>query len=290
MGFKEFATKAELHDFLDDKAEELRSEVIRLSAIAGGGHMGGGLSMADIIVALHYHAMNLKVGDPKWADRDRFVLSKGHGAIAYCPVLADLEFFPKDWLETFNRLDSPFGMHPDMNKIPGVEMSTGSLGHGLSVGVGMALSARLDKAKWRVFVLLGDGEINEGMVWEAAQSASHFKLGNLTAIIDRNRLSLDGPTEEIMSIEPIRERWESFGWNVSDIDGHNMKQLVDTFDSLPPVESEAPNLVIARTVKGKGVDFMENDPIWHYSGLDAEKSEEAWKSIHSSRPARRVEK
>ena len=290
MGIKEFATKEELLDFLDDKAMELRKEIIRLSAIAGGGHLGGALSMVDIIIALHYHVMNLKPGDPKWPKRDRFVLSKGHGSIAYCPVLADLGFFPKDWLETFNRLDSPFGMHPDMNKIPGVEMSTGSLGHGLSVAVGMALSARLDNEDWRVFVLLGDGETNEGMVWEAVQAASHYKLGNITAIIDRNRLSLDGPTEEIMSIEPISQRWEAFGWRVYDIDGHNMETIVDTFDSLPPADNEVPNLVIARTVKGKGVKFMEGNPIWHYSGLDGEKSEEAIKSIEQCRPARRVTK
>ena len=181
-------------------------------------------------------------------------------------------------------------MHPDMNKIPGVEMSTGSLGHGLSVAVGMALSARLDNEDWRVFVLLGDGETNEGMVWEAVQAASHYKLGNITAIIDRNRLSLDGPTEEIMSIEPISQRWEAFGWRVYDIDGHNMETIVDTFDSLPPADNEVPNLVIARTVKGKGVKFMEDNPIWHYSGLDGEKSEEAIKSIEQCRPARRVTK
>jgi transketolase len=288
MSEKGFKSKEELLNFLDDKALWLRKEIIRLSAIAGGAHLGGGLSMTDVIVALHYHVLNLKSGDPKWPDRDRFVLSKGHGAVAYCPVLADLQFFPKEWLETFNRLDSPFGMHPDMNKIPGVEMSTGSLGHGLSVGIGMALSARLDGKKWRVFVLMGDGEMNEGMVWEAAQAASHYKLGNITAIIDRNKLSLDGPTEEIMSIEPLQKRWETFGWRVFDIDGHDMETLVDTFDTIPQSSDTKPNLIIARTIKGKGVDFMENDPIWHYSGLDSDKSDEAIKSIEKSRPERRT--
>jgi transketolase len=288
MSEKGFKSKEELLNFLDDKALWLRKEIIRLSAIAGGAHLGGGLSMTDVIVALHYHVLNLKSGDPKWPDRDRFVLSKGHGAVAYCPVLADLQFFPKEWLETFNRLDSPFGMHPDMNKIPGVEMSTGSLGHGLSVGIGMALSARLDGKKWRVFVLMGDGEMNEGMVWEAAQAASHYKLGNITAIIDRNKLSLDGPTEEIMSIEPLQKRWETFGWRVFDIDGHDMETLVDTFDAIPQSSDTKPNLIIARTIKGKGVDFMENDPIWHYSGLDSDKSDEAIKSIEKSRPERRT--
>jgi len=288
MSKQSFKSRAELLNFLDDKAIWLRKEIIRLSAIAGGAHLGGGLSMVDVIVALHYHVLNLKSGDPKWADRDRFVLSKGHGSVAYCPVLADLQFFPKEWLENFNRLDSPFGMHPDMNKIPGVEMSTGSLGHGLSVGIGMALSARLDGKKWRVFVLMGDGEVNEGMVWEAAQAASHYKLGNITAIIDRNKLSLDGPTEEIMAIEPIQKRWETFGWRVFDINGHDMEALVDTFNAIPPSSDTKPNLIIARTIKGKGVDFMEDNPIWHYSGLDSDKSDEAIKSIEKSRPERRT--
>ena len=288
MAEKKFVSKEELLDYLDDKAEWLRKEIIRISAIAGGSHLGGGLSMADIIVALFYYKLNLKRGDPKWPDRDRFILSKGHGAVAYCPVLADYDFFPREWLDTFNKLDSPFGVHPDMNKIPGIEMSTGSLGHGLSVSVGIALSARLDRGEWRVFVLMGDGETNEGMVWEAAQSASHYKLGNLTAIIDRNKLCLDGPTEEIMSIEPIQDRWEAFGWRVFDVDGHDMEQLVDALDKVPQPNDTKPTLIIARTVKGKGVDFMENVPIWHYSGLDKGKSLKAIASIEKNRPSRRV--
>jgi transketolase len=243
--------------------------------------------MVEIIVALHYYGMNLKAKESKWPERDRFILSKGHGAIAYCPVLADLGFFPKEWLDSFNLLDSPFGMHPDMNKIPGVEMSTGSLGHGLSVGVGMAITARLDNAAWRVFVLMGDGETNEGMVWEGAQSASHYKLGNLIAFIDRNNFSLDGPTEEVMCIEPIKDRWEAFGWKVFDINGHDMEALVNTLDALPAHDSNQPSLIICRTIKGKGVNFMEGDPIWHYSGLDAEKTNEAICSIESCRPRRR---
>ncbi len=288
MGKEKFKFRAELLDFLDDKAEWLRKEIVRLSAIAGGSHLGGGLSMTDVMVAIYYYAMNLKKGEPKWPERDRFILSKGHGAIAYCPILADYDFFPKDWLETFNRLDSPFGMHPDMKKIPGCEMSTGSLGHGLSVAVGMALAARLDGAKWRVFVLMGDGETHEGMVWEGAQTASHYKLGNIVAFIDRNRLCLDGPTEEIMCIEPIRERWASFGWRVLDVDGHSMEELTDAIDKIPPADDRQPTLVIARTVKGKGVDWMENNPIWHYSGLDKGKSLEAMACIEKNRPSRRA--
>lgn len=266
-------------DFLQEKSRWLRKEIVRLTQIAGGSHVGGALSMTDTIVALFYHGMNLKVGDPAWEDRDRFILSKGHGAVAYCPILADLEFFPKEWLDSFNHLDSPFGMHPDMNKIPGVEMSTGSLGHGLSVGIGIAISARLDKKTFRIFVLMGDGEVNEGMVWEAAAAASHFKLGNIIALIDRNNLSLDGQTEQIMSIEPIRERWESFGWKVFEVDGHDMDQLVSTLDSLDQTSDEQPKLIVSRTIKGKGVDFMEGDPLWHYAGLSPEMAEDAFKSI-----------
>ena len=287
MQLRQMSDRNAVIDALNDKAEALRKAIIHLAAVAGGGHIGGGLSMTETLVALHYYGLNLKAKDPKWPDRDRFVLSKGHGAIAYCPILADLEFFPKKWLDSFNLLDSPFGMHPDMNKIPGVEMSTGSLGHGLSIGVGMAIAARLDKAAWRVFVMMGDGETNEGMVWEAASSASHYKLGNLIALIDRNQLSLDGKTEDIMHLEPIAERWSAFGWNVFDIDGHDMEALIDTLDALPPAESEKPTLIICRTVKGKGVSFMEGNPIWHYSGLDSEKTEEAIRSIESCRPARR---
>ncbi|MFO7965186.1 MAG: transketolase [Desulfobacterales bacterium] len=287
MQLRNLENRDALIDALNEKAEALRKEIIRLAAVAGGGHIGGGLSMAEIIVALHYYGMNLKENAPDWPNRDRFILSKGHGSIAYCPVLADLGFFPRKWLDSFNLLDSPFGMHPDMRKIPGVEMSTGSLGHGLSVGVGMAITARLDRADWRVFVLMGDGETHEGMVWEAAQAASHYKLGNLIALIDRNGLCLDGPTEEVMCIEPICDRWQSFGWNVYDIDGHDMDALVRTIDELPPHDSEKPTLVICRTTKGRGVAFMEGDPVWHYSGLDAEKTEEAIGSIESRRPERR---
>ena len=288
MQSKAFKNRAELLDFLDNKAKELRKKAIELSSYATGGHLGGAFSMMDIVVALYYHTLRIDPKNPRWPDRDRFILSKGHGAIAYVPILADLGYFPKEWLLTFNKLDSPFGMHPDMHKIPGVEMSTGSLGHGLSIGVGMALSARLDKRDFRIYVLMGDGELNEGMVWEAAQAASHFKLGNIVAIIDRNRFSLDGATEDIMALEPLCERWRSFGWNVWDIDGHDMGALVETFDGLPPSDGKVPQIVIANTVKGKGVDFMENNPIYHYTMLDTKSAKDACDSIDRTCPAGRV--
>ncbi len=288
MQSKAFKNREEVIDFLYGKARDLRKKVIELAAVATGGHMGGSFSMMDIIVALYYHVLRIDPKNPRWPERDRFILSKGHGAIGYIPILADLGFFPSEWLSTFNKLDSPFGMHPDMHKIPGVEMSTGSLGHGLSIGVGMALSARLDKRSYRIFVLMGDGELDEGMVWEAAMAASHFKLGNIVAIIDRNRFSLDGATEEIMALEPLRERWESFGWKVYDIDGHDMASLIDTFEGLEPAEGCVPQLVIAQTVKGKGVDFMENNPIYHYTMLDTKTARDACDSIDRTCPAGRA--
>jgi len=269
---------------LENKAVDIRKKIVDLTVVAGGGHLGGALSMADIVVALYYHVLNVDPKQPRWAERDRFILSKGHGALGLCPVLADVGFYPEELMADFNGLDSPFGMHPDHNKIPGIEMSTGSLGHGLSVAVGAALAARLDRAGWRVFCLLGDGELNEGMVWEAAMSAKQFKLGNLVAIVDRNGLCLDGPTEEVMGLEPLAEKWRAFGWNTVEVDGHDMKALLGAFHALPPADSDRPTCIVARTVKGKGVSFMENDPVWHYGGLDDEKAAAVCAELESHRP------
>jgi len=280
------ATREELIYFLQNKAVDLRRKIIELAVIAGGGHLGGALSMIDILVVLYYHVLKVDPKNPRWEERDRFIMSKGHGALALCPVLADKGFFPEELLSTFNQLDSPFGMHPDRNKVPGVEMSTGSLGHGLGVAVGAALAGRLDRAKWRVYCLLGDGECHEGSIWEAAMAASHYKLGNLCAIVDRNMFCIDGPTEEIMALEPFKKRWEAFGWNAMEIDGHNFEQLLEVFESLPPVESEKPTVIIAKTVKGKGVSFMEGQGAWHYGGLDSEKERQALEDIEKLRPKR----
>ncbi len=261
-------TREETLKFLQEKSWEMRESVIKLTNIAGSGHIGGGLSIIDILVVLYHHVLKYDPANPRWEGRDRFILSKGHGCIALCPVLSDCGYFPWEKLKTFNQLDSPFGMHPDGNKIPGVEISTGSLGHGLSIAVGVACSARIDKASHRVFCLTGDGELNEGMVWEAAMSAAHYKLGNLVCIVDRNMLSMDGPTEEVMALEPLAKKWEAFGWRVHEINGHDIPTLVDTFDSLPPPDSRQPTVIIAKTVKGKGVSFMENTLSWHYGNLD----------------------
>ncbi|MBT9167353.1 MAG: Transketolase 1 [Syntrophomonadaceae bacterium] len=281
-----FQSREELVYFLQNKATDMRIKIIKLSVIAGGGHIGGALSMIDILVALYYHILKIDPEHPKWEERDRFILSKGHGALAICPVLADVGFFPEEELANFNQFESPFGMHPDRLKVPGIEMSTGSLGHGFTVAVGMGLGARLDKAKWRVYCLLGDGECNEGSVWEASSTASHYKLGNLCAIVDRNKFSIDGPTEKIMHLEPFEERWRAFGWNTKIVDGHNFNELIDAFENLPSVDSEVPNVIIANTTKGKGVSFMESVAAWHYGGIDLEKERQAIADIEKMRPKR----
>lgn len=278
-----YLTKAKLLNILDNLALDIRKGVVRLTSIAGGGHIGGGLSCVDILVALYFYVLNIRPSEPAWKERDRFILSKGHGAIAFFPVLGKVGFFPEESLETFNKLDSAFGMHPDMHRVPGVEISTGSLGHGLSISVGIALGARLKKAKWKIYCLLGDGELQEGSVWEAIMSASHYKLSNLVAIVDRNKLQIDGPTEKIMSLEPLVQKWQSFNWNVKEIDGHNMEEIIDTFESLKGYVSEYPTVIIAHTIKGKGVNFMENNPAWHYGGVDKEKVEEIFKEIEEKR-------
>ena len=246
---------------LDIQARNIRRRLLQLIYTAKGGHTGGSLSSVDILVALHYGVMKIRPEEPDWPDRDRFVLSKGHSVEGYYCVLADRGFFPESVLETYGQPGSDLIGHPTV-KVPGVEFNTGALGHGLSAGVGMALAARMDKKKYRVFVLLGDGELAEGSVWEAAMAGSHFGLSNLTAIIDRNRLQITGETEEVMALEDLEERWNSFGWKVSEIDGHDIPGLIEGLEE--PGNHGKPKLIIARTVKGKGVSFMENQARWHH--------------------------
>ncbi len=256
---------------LRERAKFVRTETVRLIQIAKSGHFSSVFSAAEIIATLYYHTMSISK-DPKWPDRDRLILSKGHAAIGVYPILADLGYFPKQWLESYANLGSPLGDHPDMRKVPGIDFSSGSLGHGLSVGLGMALWLRLRKSPARVFVLLGDAELNEGQIWEAAQAAAHYHVDNLIGIIDRNQMGLDGHTEEIMSVEPLPDKWSAFGWQVHECDGHSVEDLVRTFDNLPR-NSGRPQVVIAHTVKGKGVKFMEGSRVWHLGylhGVDAE--------------------
>jgi transketolase len=246
------------------KADWIRLQVVRLIDSAGLGHYSSSFSCAETLAVLYYHTLRLKPADPAWPDRDRFLLGKGHVAVALWPILAELGYFPAEWLDGFGKLGSPLNDHPNMRMAPGIDFSSGSLGHNLSVGVGMAIAARLQRRDYRTFVLTGDGELQEGQVWEAAMAASHYRLGNLVAVVDANGFSGGGPTSEAMNIEPLPARFEAFGWRTLEIDGHDTAKLMETFDHLPPADSEAPVCVVARTHKGRGVKPMEEAPQrWH---------------------------
>jgi transketolase len=248
---------------LKNKAIEIRKRVIEMVAEAGIGHIGSDLSSIDILTVLYFHILKIDPQRPGWEDRDRFVLSKGHGCGALYTTLAKAGFFSEELLNTFMELDTNLPGHPDRNKTPGIEMNTGALGHGLPVSIGMALAGKIDRRSYRVFVLMGDGEQDEGSVWEGAMAASHFKLDSLAAIIDRNGLQLGGSTEDTMSLEPLDDKYRSFGWAVKIINGNDVEELMDTLSDLP-FNKGKPSLIIARTVKGKGVSFIENRPEWHH--------------------------
>jgi transketolase len=268
---------------LRDKAYLCRRETIRLIAIAKSGHYGSVFSAAEIFAVLYYHVLRYDPKNPDWPDRDRFILSKGHVAVGLYPLLADVGFFDPELLDTYTRLGSPFGDHPDMRKIPGIDFSSGSLGHGLSVGVGMALAARVTGRDYRVYVLLGDGELDEGQVWEAAMSATHFGLSNLVAVVDRNRVSVDGETAEVMEIEPLSDKWAAFDWRVHEVDGHNLEALLDCFAGLPDPGSNQPTVIIAHTVAGKGISFMEDKFEWHLGYLAPEDQARALAELEETR-------
>jgi transketolase len=261
-------TREALLERLRDRAHELRRDVWRVLRLSGGGHVGGSLSAADLLAALYFHTLRLHPQEPRWPDRDRFVLSKGHANAALAAVLARAGFITQELLGTFYQLDSPLGMHPDI-KGPGVEMSTGGLGHGLAVGVGMALGARITGRDYRTVVMLGDGECHEGSVWEAAQCAAHYRLDSLTAIVDRNMVSQSGHVAELVEIEPLADKWRSFGFETREIDGHDMAAIVDALDALP-FHPRKPSAIVARTVKGKGVSFAEDTYLWHSNTVDDE--------------------
>lgn len=259
---------------LEERAKIIRRYVIKMLAKAGSGHPGGSLSAVDLLVVLFYNKMRHNPQQPKWQDRDRFVLSKGHGCPALYAILADMGYFSVDKLETLRQFGSILQGHPCMKTTPGIEISGGSLGQGLSVGLGIALAAKLDKKDYRTYVMLGDGEIEEGQIWEAAMAASHYKAENLCAILDQNELQIDGFIHDVMSSHPIPAKWRSFGWHVIEINGHDYKAIIDAYSEAEKIKGR-PTIIVAKTVKGKGVSFMENQVDWHGKAPTKEEAEKA---------------
>jgi transketolase len=263
-------------------AKKLRWLAIKMIGAAGSGHPGGSLSAAEIMAVLYFHEMRVDPEQPDWPDRDRFILSKGHAAPLLYAALAERGFLPEEELMTLRRLGTRLQGHPDCRRLPGVDMSTGSLGQGLSVGNGLALAARLDRRSYRVYVLLGDGEIQEGMVWEAGMAAAHYGLDNLVAIVDHNGLQIDGPVSQVMSVEPMAAKWEAFGWEVVSVDGHEVESIAWALDHARSVKGK-PTVIIARTIKGKGVSFMENRVEWHGVAPKGEELDRALKELDPER-------
>ncbi|MBI4302649.1 MAG: transketolase [Chloroflexi bacterium] len=249
-------------DEMELVAKTLRRHIVKMIANAGSGHPGGSLSAVELVTALYFRFLRHDPANPHWSDRDRFVLSKGHAAPLLYAILAERGYFPVSELSTLRRLASRLQGHTDMTMIPGVEMSAGSLGQGLSFGLGMALAGRLDDRGYRVYVLLGDGECDEGQVWEAAMAAAHFKANNLTAIVDHNEQQLDGWNRDIMNLEPLPDKWRAFGWQVTEVDGHDLAQIMGALEAVQGIIGQ-PTVIIAHTVKGKGVSFMENNLEFH---------------------------
>jgi transketolase len=263
---------------LKEMAKKLRRHVITMLATAGSGHPGGSLSAADIVTALYFRILRHDPKDPQWSERDRFILSKGHAAPILYAALAEAGYFSVAELATLRRLDSRLQGHTDRNLTPGVEMSAGSLGIGLSFSIGVALAARLDSKTYRTYVLLSDGECEEGQTWEAALAAAHFNLDNLTAMVDCNGMQLSGWTRDIMNLEPLVSKWQAFGWHVIDIDGHDFEQILAAFPEAEKTKGK-PTVIIARTTKGKGVSFMENNITFHGKAPTREEAERALKEL-----------
>lgn len=256
------------------KARTIRRDIISMLGEAGSGHTGGSLSAADMLACLYFWEMNVDPQNLQWAERDRFVLSKGHAAPVLYAALAEKGFFPREKLTTLRKLGSPLQGHPDMHKLPGVEASTGSLGQGISWAVGMALAARMDQKDYRIYAMLGDGELEEGLVWEAAMAAGHYKLDQLVALVDYNGLQIDGPVSEVMSPEPISNKFKAFNWEVLEINGHDVREIMEALSTARQVKGK-PVAIVARTVKGKGCTFMENRVEWHGTAPNQEQVEKA---------------
>ncbi|TZE81092.1 transketolase [Calorimonas adulescens] len=255
-------------------ANQIRIDIIEMTYEAQSGHPGGSLSAADILTVLYFHEMRVDPNNPRWEDRDRLVMSKGHATPVWYAALAEKGFIPREEIKTFRKINSRLQGHPNMNDTPGVDMTTGSLGQGLSAANGMAIAGKLDNKDYRVYVILGDGECQEGQIWEAAMTAAHYKLDNLTAILDHNGLQIDGPNKDIMNIEPIEDKWKAFGWHTIRIDGHNIGQIINAIEEAKTTKGK-PTIIIADTIKGKGVSFMENQVGWHGTAPNKEQMEKA---------------
>ena len=259
-------------------AKRLRRHIITMTGKAGSGHPGGSLSAVEILTALYFKVLRHNPSDPQWSDRDRFILSKGHAAPLLYGTLAECGYFPVAELPTLRQMDSRLQGHTDRTITPGVEMSAGALGQGLSFGIGTALAGRLDEQNYRVYVLLGDGECDEGQVWEAAMAAAHFKVDNLAAIVDNNGQQIDGWNRDVMNLDPFPTKWQAFGWKVIEVDGHSLSQLTQAFNKAKQVKGQ-PTVIIAHTIKGKGVSFMENNPDFHGTAPNAIEVELALKEL-----------
>ena len=277
---------------LEKKAHELRMLTLDTTKWAGSAHIGGGMSALDVMTVLYHKYMKIDVSNPNWEDRDRFILSKGHVGVAYAPILCDLGFNDKELLKTFNLSNSKMGIHLDSNKVVGVDASTGSLGHGMSIAVGTALAAKVTGKDFNTYVLLGDGECDEGSNWEAAMSAAHYKTTNMISFVDRNKCMIDGRTEDVMRLEPLADKWASFGFEVKVIDGNNIREICEAIDEALANTGDKPYMIILDTIKGCGIDFMEDDYVWHYGAIDDNKYEDAKASLerHYQKRIARVEK
>ena len=269
-------------EILKDLAKKLRIDVLMMTQRARSSHIGSNFSMIEILSVLYSCVMDFDPSNPEWPDRDRFVLSKGHACAALYAVLAEKGFFPRSWLDTFYLDGSQLAGHATRNGVPGIEVSTGSLGHGLSMAVGMALAAKRSDENHRVFCLLSDGECDEGSTWEAILFATQHRLDNLVAVVDYNKIQSMGRIEEVLELEPFAEKWRSFGWSVKEIDGHDFESLLDAFQELP-LESGKPSCVLAHTIKGKGVSFMENSLLWHYRSPQGEEYLDALRELEAGR-------
>ena len=265
-------------DDLKNKAKQIRRDIVTMTTAAASGHPGGSLSATEILTALYFKVMNHQAGKPKWPERDRLILSKGHASPLLYAALARSGYFDPGLLPTFRVMESPLQGHPDMRKLPGVEASTGSLGQGLSIGIGHALARRLDGKNYQTYVVMSDGEMNEGQTWEAAAMAAHHKVDHLTAILDYNKFQLDDATSVICNMEPMVDKWKAFGWDVQEIDGHDFVQVLAALDKARQVSGK-PAMVIAHTVKGKGVSFMENNNHFHGVAATKEEMERALKEL-----------